>query len=531
MLQTETFENETRLEINAESIKTNLKDYNKNPYKCLFEYIWNAYDAQAETVNIIYKEDNLSFGGLKKLEIIDNGKGWDFNSFNTKTFLASSKKEISSNYKSIPHGRMGRGRYAFIWISDSIDILSGNKLLTLDTTTKYKISEMSEFISGTKVIFNNPKQLISNALIDNPDFEKKLVAEFGWFLKQNPLMQIKINGVNIDLEQSIEQVVTLHLADFSYQMQSKLNNDFKVKIILWKDKPNEFSKFYFLNLKNYEIFKENTGGNNNGDDFWHSIYIITDLFGIDAFDPNDSEMTDLFSGDSKHLKKNLLIEIKQKLVELRKPYLENRAQAYTAKLEKDKLLPNLQAYGVYDKPAFISLIEKAYTISPSLFKQKSDSEKKFICATFANLLSTQDNDLLQKIMNELADLSEEEKDDFAEILSRTKLSNIIKMTKIVDHRLDVIDKLKILITDFNKDTKEVLHLQKILNENFWIFGEQFELVSTTEGPLKKTLLKYAKEILMIENPELTTQPTGEVDLFLSKKDAIAKTSRRILLLN
>ena len=118
----------------------------------------------------------------------------------------------------------------------------------------------------------------------------------------------------------------------------------------------------------------------------------------------------------------------------------------------------------------------------------------------------------------MQELTEDEKKDLLDILNRTSLSNVIKTIKEVDHRLEVIDKLKLLISEYEKETLEVKHIQKILDENFWIFGEQFRLFSSTEGSLKNVLLSYAREILGIDDPELSTSPTGEVDLFLTKSE-------------
>ncbi|MDR3150225.1 MAG: hypothetical protein LBU14_00970 [Candidatus Peribacteria bacterium] len=96
------------------------------------------------------------------------------------------------------------------------------------------------------------------------------------------------------------------------------------------------------------------------------------------------------------------------------------------------------------------------------------------------MLSFQDNHLIQIILEQLQELSEEEKTDLLNILERTKLTNVIKTIKEIDNRLEVIDKLKVLISNYKKETLEVKHIQKILDENFWIFGEQFRLFSTTE---------------------------------------------------
>ncbi|MFI3293574.1 MAG: hypothetical protein SNI70_08655 [Rikenellaceae bacterium] len=99
----------------------------------------------------------------------------------------------------------------------------------------------------------------------------------------------------------------------------------------------------------------------------------------------------------------------------------------------------------------------------------------------------------------------------------------MKTIKEIDHRLDVIDKLEMLMSEYKKETLEVKHIQKILDENFWLFGEQFRLFSTTEGALKNVLLRYATEILEIEDPKLENKPTGEVDLFLTKSEAVGES--------
>jgi len=108
------------------------------------------------------------------------------------------------------------------------------------------------------------------------------------------------------------------------------------------------------------------------------------------------------------------------------------------------------------------------------------------------------------------------------------LKQTLEQWKEIDHRLEVLEKLKILISEHEEETLEVKHIQKILDQNFWLFGEQFRLFSTTERPLKTVLIKYAKEILEIEDSELQTKPNGEVDLFLTKSEDYNGTQRNII---
>jgi hypothetical protein len=205
--------------------------------------------------------------------------------------------------------------------------------------------------------------------------------------------------------------------------------------------------------------------------------------------------------------------LKEELVKLRKPYLIIQSDQLLKELKEEQLIPNLPDFGIYDEESYGDLLKTIYTITPSLFVGKSNPEKKFICATFAGLLSTQDDILIQTILEQLQELSEDEKGDLIEILKRTSLSNVIKTIKEIDHRLEVINKLKVLISVHEKETLEVKHIQKILDDNFWLFGEQFRLFSSTEGALKSVLIKYATEILGITDPELNSNPNGEVDLF------------------
>ena len=252
--------------------------------------------------------------------------------------------------------------------------------------------------------------------------------------------------------------------------------------------------------------------------------VITDE--IDMIDDeNISQLVIEYRGNQRIIKR-IKTFLKEELVRLRKPCLIEQSNEMLNCLKEDKIIPNLREFGIYDDNSFDDLIKTIYTISPSLFTNRSSSEKRFICATFAGLLSSYDNTLIKVVLEQLQDLTEEEKQDLLDILQRTQLSNVISTVKEIDHRLEVIEKLKVLLSDYEKETLEVKHIQKILDNNFWLFGEQFRLFSSTEGALKNVLTRYAEEILNISNPELDHKPTGEVDLFLTKTESIGEGCQR-----
>ncbi|EKE20774.1 MAG: hypothetical protein ACD_7C00489G0005 [uncultured bacterium] len=519
------------IKITKDSIETELQSYKEKPYQCIFEYIWNSFDAGANVVDVNYKIPESGIGYVDSLEIIDNGHGWKFDDDkNTATFLASTKSETNSKNKSLPKGKLGRGRFAFIWVAKSAEISSGNKKIILDHDTRYSQENTKEQIDGTKIHFSGLNNILSSALLAADELKKQLLLEFGWLIKQNSLLQIRINREEINPKNNIKKIEILGKNDFSDDIKNELDNNFHVEIVLWKEKPSEWSNFYFLNDQRNEIFKSSTGLNKKSDDFWHSVYVISDIFSDGDAESEEiiNQQFDFDDKDRKKLKNKVKREIKEKLVKLRKPYLAEQSNRLIENLSQDNLLPDLPEYGVYDTESYNDLLKAIYIISPSLFVGRNNSEVKFICATFAGLLSSQDNHLIQIILEQLQELTEDERADLAGILERTTLSNVVKTIKEVDHRLEVVDKLKKLISEYEKETLEVKHIQKILDENFWIFGEQFRLFSTTEGALKNVLIKYAREILEIEDPKLDTEPRGELDLFLTKTEESNGVQKNII---
>ena len=506
------------LKINAQSIRTELKPYEDKPYDCLFEYIWNSFDAGATEIRLNFTPPPEGIGYVQNVVLSDNGKGWDFDDDATTNNFMSSTKNPQKN-KTIPKGQYGRGRYAFIWIAESIEVYSKSKKLILKHSTDIQTTKAKE-INGTRIEFIGINEKFSNALISD-SLEKTLALEFGWLLQENDKYTFYVNDVLLDISLIIKETLEYQKENLPDFIQNKIDNNFFTKIIIWKEKPSEYSKFYFIDNCGCELTKINTGLNKKSDDFWHSVYINSSLFtrveNETLENENESQLRIEYD-DNSRITRQIIKFFKTELINIRKPYLKQQSNVMYESLVYDKAIPDLTKFDIYDESSFGDLIKTIYTISPSLFTNKSSAEKKFICATFAGLLSTQDNNLIKTVLEQLQELSDDEKQDLLDILNRTRLSNVISTIKEIDHRLAVIEKIKILISEWEKETLEVKHLQKILDNNFWIFGEQFRLFSSTEGALKNVILKYAQEILNIEDPELDDNPTGEVDLFLTKTE-------------
>lgn len=512
-----------KLVITGQSIKNELVEYEKKPYESLFEYLWNAFDANATRVELQYKIPESGLGYVEELQIVDNGEGWDFNKSETKTFLASEKKPNIDIKTTLPRGRLGRGRYVFIWFCETLTAESKGKVLSLNTETDLKIEESVNSLKekGTRVKLSGIRESLSTALINSFQLIEKINLEFGWFLKENPEFEIMINGEKVKPEDNIKLSEVYQKKDFADEVQKYLDEQFKVEIVLWNKKPQEYAKFYFIDAESgFEKYTEYTSLNKKKDDYWHSVYVWSNLFRVEDIRTEEETNQEILGFDDnkevRNIKRRIIDEIKLKLVHLRKPLLEKKSEQVLAEIKKQKLIPDLEKYGIYDHHSYDDLIKKIYVISPSLLTGRSNQEVSFICATFAGLLSVPDSTLIKTLLEQIQELTEDEKSDLEDILQRTSLSNVVKTIKEIDYRLDVINDLEGILFINEEKSLEVKNLQVVLNANAWIFGEQYRLFSNTEGALKKTLYKYARDILQINEPEISSTSRKELDLFLVK---------------
>ncbi len=92
-------------------------------------------------------------------------------------------------------------------------------------------------------------------------------------------------------------------------------------------------------------------------------------------------------------------------------------------------------------------------------------------------------------MESITNLSKEERENLARLLGKTTLNNIVKTIKMLDDRKEIIEDLKTIVFKGEQTANERDHIQKIMEENFWIFGEQYHLV-TADKNFEKALEEY-----------------------------------------
>jgi hypothetical protein len=166
------------------------------------------------------------------------------------------------------------------------------------------------------------------------------------------------------------------------------------------------------------------------------------------------------------------------------------------------------------------------------FDKSPPKQQKFILQLIKAAIET-GTSTLPAILEKVIDLPKAKQEELAELLRKTTLTAVINAAKAVTDRLDFLKALQILIFD-PKSKKQLLErsqLHRILAQETWIFGEEFNLLNDDED-LTSVLRSHLK-LLGKDRTELSPNPVfdadgnaGIVDLMLSRRVPTATDHER-----
>lgn len=531
--------------VTSNGIKELLKKYEWHEAIC--EYIWNGFDAGASHVEITYKVGQAPLTVIQNLSITDNGGGISRKNLSNKfrPIYESEKNGASEQPKnhSLPHGKNGKGRLTFFvfcnrakWLTTCFEdnqyvsqeiIIQSNQLDSYDphiVTTKNEKT-------GTTVVFEN----IDPAL-DEYEIQTRLLQhlkrEFAWFLELFKIKQfmISINGKSLDYE------------DLVYERTSQMINkgikekEFALTIVLWKEKLNqEYSKFYYIKSDGMEGWKENTSLNNKSDNFYHSVFLQSRFF--DDFYWTESERSSeqgmLFKNRSDNDFKKVFERVSKILHEKRNPFVEKFIELLIAEYEKEDVFPDHGKSPVaqYQNTAIRETVKEIYKIEPKVFTNLNQPQKKAFIGLLDALLDLGADDRLLDVISKIVEMSREERNKLATVLDYASVSAISKTITMIKDRFTVVQQLKEIISDDCWRATEA-EIQDIIEKHFWLFGEQYNLVTAEEQKFEEALRRY---LYLLRGDGITRNPKikslnkdGEMDIFACRKNVGHDTIQNIV---
>jgi len=527
------------VKITTKGIKTilkRLKFSEQNFQKSIGEYIWNGFDAKASKVEIEMIFNKIQT--LEKVSISDNGTGIGLNQLSEKfdPFYESDKvlaDARAEKHSSLYHGKKGIGRLTFYTFAHFAKWTSvykeKNKNLLYDveinaaTLSTYKEPDQKPLETkkntGTLVSFSGfLKHMNDSKLLER--LIEYLKYEFGWYLELNKEKGLKIivNGEELDYSDTItnKEEIVLRCGE--------PEQVFYLKYVQWKGRPNdEYSRFYYLNSGGVEKYKEHTSLNNQGDEFYHSVYLKSKYFDDFNFYTSQGEGQQAISGmiRSHRTFKELLEKVYDFLKIKRKPFLKEKSEEIVNNLEKENFLffDDKSEIDKIKKNELKFILRNLYETEPKIFSNLNQEQKTTFIGLLNLILDTDERDRIITIIEKIVRLEPGEREELANVLKVTELSNLIETIKLIQKRYQILQILKRVNFDINFKANEVDHLQKIIEDNTWVFAEQYSLVAFAEDDFEKALKNHRK-ILCKDDKEVDINhpdKRGQVDLFICKQ--------------
>ena len=514
------------LSVKDKSIETSgiTKDYRN----AISEFIWNGFEANASCVSIDYVE-NSAFG-IDVLTICDNGEGICYEQLNDTfgSFLASNKNGLASSAKT--KANKGKGRFSFtafsqkaIWHSV---YLKDGELNEFDITIYSDKKDQAECSpccktdgkhTGTTVTFYDVYGLTTENM-DFNNLEHELLQNFAWYLYlfRSKRLSIKIREKELDYQKHIDTA-------FSITVREKIEDYFfDITIIVWKTSIKEKFCCYYFNNQNEYRYKDTTLFNRNTVSFCHSVYVKSDFFDELGEIPDDDDQISLFDNDAKNVLRKLRSKIKKLIEKQMSAFLSVKSeQAIDRMINERKTFPKHSddPYGKMKSKVLREVTIALYKLEPRVFYKLSPIQEKSLLAMLDLLLDSEERENILFIIEKIVDLTPEQRTDFSNILKKTELENLIETIKFVENRFKVIELLRKLIYEMPDYANERDHIQKIIENHFWLFGEQYTLVSADKR-MQKTLESYTHLLYGKSAEKVVLEPDLEnerrMDIFLSR---------------
>lgn len=508
--------------ITDEGVKKHFKNY--EPHKSIFELVWNGLDANATEIEI--EIDLNKMHGIDSIKIKDNGEGIDFKNIksNFERFNESTKKNDDRK-----HGSHGRGRLAFHRICEKASWFTKrdeeNAEIKIDSETirRYELVELDKtdqilnlkkLDSGTCVVLTD--FLSNNKLPLEKDLRSLLSIEFGWVLALNNELKIIVNGEKI--------TVPSHEIFTKYVEISNVN--FNLKVIRWDEKPSSNKSYNYLITNENIILKRGLSKTNNKISFYTSAYAFSEW--LDDYDSSDDELFSEYS-EFQEISNQVFGELTEFQRDIYRDFLREFVDKEINKFETLGYFPIYDGYqhdySLWRKNHTKKIVKNIYLADPQIFNSLNAKSAKILIRLLDKISVSNENDALFKILEDVLDLSDENTDKLAKQLHKTSLDSIISTIELLQRRRQVIHMLREIMDNRSKEVLETPDLQKIIEDNTWLFGPQYTILGAEEDTFTKVAEKLRSQIKDIDNISDADLAEGftlegvnrQVDLFLARQ--------------
>lgn len=476
-----------------------------SPKEAIKELIWNACDADAKNIEVKFE-----YGGFQGAEevtgvfVSDDGHGIPYDSV-SEYFGKYGRSQKSVSDKSpggrIYHGKLGQGRYKCLSVGTFVDwetifsTADGKKYkyeIKINSNSQMDIdfSEVADPVNadscGTIVHLHGIQDDKVNAvskLADNEIMIPELLSTFAPYLLAYSDISLKYNNVKLDPTHYIE-----NQEEQNYTFAEDGKHDQKARALFIRWKQSIYGKEYICGNSGVVYDEKDYGRLKDGK---LSLYLLSDRFEV-----MHKENT-LVMGNADPAYSYFEDEARKHVKEILKQQENDDAVAEIGRLKIEGSYPYsedpVDDVGRVEQSVFDVLAAEVNRVVPQL-KSAPTQAKKLTYRLMREAINTNPSSI-KTILTEVFNLTTEQQNELAELLTHTHLPEIIDVAKTVSDRLTFIRVLEEMVYNdsVGKTIKERTQFHRLLLKELWVFGEKYAL-GTSDQSLKNLLKAHIRKL-------------------------------------
>lgn len=457
------------------------------PLAGIAELIWNALDAEAETVGVAIARTELD--GVDIVTVTDSGHGMSHDdALRDFKRLGGSWKKLrsqSKNGKRTLHGKEGAGRFRAFAIGSTVEWASIAERAdgTLERTRVHGSLDSSEFAVsdpetlatgtlGTEVAITRPRQHAGRLLGD---------TAVPWLVTRFAVYLVKYPGITITYDGTVLDPASITARDTEIELDAELGGTQGapvLRIMEWTPEAKAISPSLVLCDENGVALHEVTSNIEHPPELRYTAYLTWPGFVEHA--------AELELADMGHAIITPIVEAAREAIH---GYLDDRLSE-----RRKELIERWKAEKVYPYSGEATSVAEAQerkvfdvvavAAAPAV---ANETRAARLSLRLIKEALAQPPGALHRVLAEVLELTPEQLADFDKLLERTNLASVIYASKLVTDRLDFLHDLEGMLFDHGKKERllERQQLHRILaNGRTWLFGEQFALAVDDQGLTK-----------------------------------------------
>lgn len=445
----------------------------------LEELIWNAFDERAKNVAVTFEVNRM--GGVDKITIVDDGQSlaYDCAPEAFENLGKSNKVTRTLEQGERLHGRKGEGRHKAFSLGDTVTwrfVYAKNRtrysyqvIGSAHRDNPFYLTEeqsvgLAEPIGCTVTITEIEKSLYT---LTTPDARRQVASLFAPFLIKHADRQLIYHGKPIRPKDVIAQSRKLRPM---FVTHDGTPYNIGIQVFHWID--GQRKQVFLCSTSGIPLHEISSRSLSATDNF--SVFATSELF--DHLHEQNLLSSVEMTADSG--RKQIVDKVRQKV----RGYFRRRLQA-----QSDEALQRLRSEGSYpyasEPRTDVDRIERrvfdlcAVNISRHLpsFTEKMDVDGRTLLLRIVREAISQNPTSVGKIIREVCRLPESEARSFSRLLDDVPLGNVVHLARMVADRLCFLSLFEAVVhlDPFDQRIEERTQLQKILEQNTWLFGEEY----------------------------------------------------------